>query len=87
MHKIVRSSYQELYSINFKYWKRVKYDMEFVVGSFLTGAKHKFSLGRLGPVPSLCLVYFQTYFTPTHTKDRTIKLHTHTSAVPFLQIR
>lgn len=87
MHKIVTSSYQELYSIHFKYWKRVKYDMEFVVGSVLMGAKHKFSLGRLDPVPSLCLLYFQSYISPTYTKDRTIKLHTHTSAVPFLQIR
>ena len=87
MHKIVTSSYQELYSIHFKYWKRAKYDTEFVVGSFLMGAKHKFSLDRLGPVPSLCLLYFQTAFSPTHTKDRMIKLDTHTSAVPFFRIR
>lgn len=87
MHKIIGSSYQELYSINFKYWKRVKYDMEFVVGSFLMGAKHKFSLDRLGPLPSLCLLYFQTYLFPAHTKNRTIKLDTHTSAVPFFRFR
>ena len=87
MHKIIGSSYQELYSIHLKYWKRVKYDMEFVVGSYLTGVKHKFSLGRLDPVPSLCLLYFQSYISPTYTKNRTIKLDTHTSAVPFFRFR
>ena len=72
MHEIVLCSYQKVYSIYFKNWTLSRCDLEFVMGSFLMGAKHKFYFNRLGSVSSLCLLFLETEIFPTHTQDRMI---------------